>query len=78
MTVDEGVGEGASKVLTAVFRAVGDSGPSPSRDIRPVDDGRDDPSDVCRESFGRFGFGGDEGVIAESIVLATFFRSSRV
>ena len=34
--------------------------------------------DVCNDSFGRLGAGGDVGGIAESMVLATCFRSSEV
>ena len=76
-TADDGVGGGASKVLACVFRVVGESVPS-ARTNCPRADGRDDVSEVCNESFGRCGVGEDEDGNTESIVLATFFRSSDV
>ena len=78
LTADDGVGGGASCALACVFRVVGESVSCGRREGRRVD-GREGAREVCKESLGRLGVGGDVGSgMTESMVLATFLRSSEV
>lgn len=74
---DDGVGGGASCALAWVFRVVGESVSSGRREGRRVD-GREGAREVCSESLGRLGVGGDVGGMTESMVVATFLRRSEV
>ena len=75
---EEGVGGGASCALARVFRVVGESVSSAGRREGRRDGGSDGGSVVCNDSFGRLWFETDVGGMAESMVLATFLRSSDV
>lgn len=74
---EEGVGGGASCAFARVLRVVGESVSSArSEDRGGVSSagGRE----VCNDSFGRLWFEEDVGGTIESMVLATFLRSSVV